>query len=172
MGRDNKMTLLKKSTEELCKVLNPKDRISLFTFGTNVELVYNTPSYSGSDTILKTLSKIRSTASATNINRAIYDGYEWSEKSKLPDRNHILLITDGEFVLNPFTKDLVKTKNTIIMTCVVIGKGPSADKAVKYVTEELKLKVITLVNEEEDISKLAELIKSEVIENEPVMKKF
>ena len=46
--------------------------------------------------------------------------------------------------LNPFTKELVKSKYTIIMTCVVIGKGPSAEKAVKYVTDELKLKVITL----------------------------
>jgi len=171
MGRDNKMELLKKSTEELCKVLNPKDRISLFTFGTNVELIYTTSSFPGPDSILKTISKIRSTASATNINRGIYDAYEWSEKFKLPQGNHILLITDGEFALNPFTKELVKSKYTIIMTCVVIGKGPSAEKAVKYVTEELKLKVITLVNEEEDVKKLAELIKSEVIDIQHVTNK-
>ena len=172
MGRDNKMTLLKKSTEELCKVLNPKDRISLFTFGTTVEMLYSTSSYPGPDSLIKTLSKIRSTASATNVNRGIYDAYEWCEKFRQPERNHVLLITDGEFALSPFTKEMVKTKNTIVLTCVVIGKGPSADSAVKYVTQELKLKVITLVNEEEDVKKLAELIKMEMIDNQEVRKKI
>lgn len=108
--------------------------------------------------------KVRSTAAATNINRGIYDAIEQSDKMKLPEENHVFLVTDGEFALNPFTKSLVEKRKDIRLTCVIVGKGPSAEKAVKYVTEELKLKVITLVNEEADVKKLAELVKSTVID--------
>jgi Mg-chelatase subunit ChlD len=162
MGRDDKMKLLKRSTEELCKLLDAKDRISLLTFGTNVSLIYSTTSYSGPDSLLKVISRVRSTASATNINSGIYEAYTLGEKLKVQGTNHILLITDGEFVLNNFSKDLVTNKNDIRMTCVIIGKGVSAEKAVKYVTEELKLKAITLVNEDEDVKKLSSLVQPEI----------
>lgn len=164
MGKDHKMELLQKSTEELCKVLNTKDRVSLLTFGTVVESLYSSSSFTGSDSLLRTLKKVRSTAAATNINRGIYDAFEQSDKLKLPDDNHVFLVTDGEFALNPYTKSLVEKRKDIRLTCVIVGKGPSAEKAVKYVTDELKLKVITLVNEEEDVKKLAELVRSTVID--------
>jgi Mg-chelatase subunit ChlD len=166
MGRDKKMELLRKSTEELCKLLNKKDRISLLTFGSTVELLYSTSSYSGPDSLLKILSRVRSNASATNINRGIYDAYELAEKLKVQSGNHVLLVTDGEFALNPYTKNMVLSKNDIFLTCVVIGKGVSGEKAVKYITEELKLKVITLVNEEEDAKKLAALVRAELVDNQ------
>lgn len=164
MGRDQKMDLLKKSTEELCKVLNSKDRISLLTFGTVVETLYTTTSFQGPDTLLKTLSHVRSTAAATNINRGIYDAYELADQLKFPSGNHVFLITDGEFALNPYTKSLVEKRTDIRLTCVIVGKGPSAEKAVKYVTDELKLKVITLVDQESDVRKLAELVRAEVMD--------
>lgn len=164
MGRDQKMDLLRKSTEELCKVLNGKDRISLLTFGTVVETLYTTTSFQGPDSLLKTLAHVRSTAAATNINRGIYDAYELADQLKFPSGNHVFLITDGEFALNPYTKALVEKRTDIRMTCVIVGKGPSAEKAVKYVTDELKLKVITLVNQESDVRKLAELVRAEVMD--------
>jgi hypothetical protein len=163
MSRDNKMSLLKKSTEELCKILDRKDRISLMTFGTDVSLIYTSTSYSGPDSLLKIISRVRSTASATNINRGIYDAYTLIEHSKVVGANHILLITDGEFVLNKYSRELVKNKNDVQMTCVIIGKGLSAEKAVKYVTEELKLKAITLVNQDEDVQKLSSLIQPGIL---------
>lgn len=164
MGRDHKMELLQKSTAELCKVLNTRDRVSLLTFGTVVETLYSSSSFTGADSLLRTLRKVRSTAAATNINRGIYDAFEQSDKWKLPADNHVFLITDGEFALNPFTKSLVEKRTDIRLTCVIVGKGPSAEKLMKYVTEELRLKVITLVNEEEDVRKLAELVRSTVID--------
>jgi uncharacterized protein with von Willebrand factor type A (vWA) domain len=164
MGRDGKMELLKRSTEELCKLLNRKDRVSLLTFGFTVETVYASSSFGGPDSLLKVLGRVRSTASATNINRGIYDAYEACTSLKLPRNNHVLLITDGEFLLNPFTKDMVKKREDIILTCVIVGKGPSAEKAVKYVNDELKLKVITLVNEAKDAGKLADLVGAEMKE--------
>jgi hypothetical protein len=127
-----------------------------------VETVYASSSFGGPDSLLKVLGRVRSTASATNINRGIYDAYEACTSLKLPRNNHVLLITDGEFLLNPFTKDMVKKRGDIILTCVIVGKGPSADKAVNYVTEELKLKVITLVNGAEDAGKLAALVGEEM----------
>jgi len=159
MGQDNKMSLLKKSTEELLKILNKKDRISLISFGNTVDLLYTTSSYAGPDTIVKTISKIRSKASATNINGGLIESYDIALKNFVTyGVNHILLITDGEFVLNNYSKQLVKTNGSVSLTGVVIGRGPEAEKAVRYITDELKLKVITLIDEEKDVKKLTELI--------------
>jgi hypothetical protein len=41
---------------------------------------------------------------------------------------------------------------------VIVGKGKAAEEAVKYVREELQLKVITLIDEEKDVSRLAEIL--------------
>lgn len=168
MGRENKMQLLKKSTEELLKLLDSKDQISLLSFGTQVNVLYSTASYSTPDTILKVISRLRSTASSTNINGAIYDAYDIlmrktkkERKSKKYDPwstdKHLLLVTDGLFELNPFTKQMVCDNPSVKFTCVIVGRGIEADKAVTYVREELQLKVITLVDEEKDVKKLAEI---------------
>ena len=169
MGNDNKMLLLKKSTEERLKLLDKKDQVSLLSFGTQVNLLYSTTSFSTPDSLLKTISKVRSTASSTNINGAIYSAYdilmqktkkELKAKHPVPalyDKN-ILLVTDGLFELNPYTKQLVCDHPEINLTCVIVGRGIEADKAVTYIREELQLKVITLVDEEKDVKKLALLL--------------
>jgi len=162
MGQDNKMLLLKKSTEELLKLLNKKDRISLISFGNTVNTLYNTSSYSGPDSLINIISRIRSRASATNINGGLFEAYELSMKNLVkPGINQILMITDGEFALNNFSRDLVKSNENIVLTCVIIGKGLAAEQAIRYITEELKLKVITLVDEEKDVKRLAEIIENQ-----------
>lgn len=169
MGTNNKMQLLKKSTEELLKLLDNKDQVSLLSFGTQVNLLYNTTSFSAPDSLLKVISRVRSTASSTNINGAIYSAYDIllqktkkELKAKHPvtspyDKN-ILLVTDGLFELNPYTKNLVCEHPEINLTCVIVGRGIEADLAVTYIREELQLKVITLVDEEKDVKKLASLL--------------
>jgi secreted protein with Ig-like and vWFA domain len=162
MGQDNKMLLLKKSTEELLKLLNKKDRIGLISFGNTVNTLYTTSSYSGPDSLINIISRIRSKASATNINGGLFDAYELSMKNMVkPGINQILLITDGEFELNNFSRELVKSNENIVLTCVIIGKGLAAEQAIRYITEELKLKVITLVDEEKDVKRLAEIIENQ-----------
>jgi Ca-activated chloride channel homolog len=162
MGRDNKMVLLKKSTEELLKKLSNKDRISLISFGNTVNLLYSTGSYTSPDSLLNIISHIRSTASATNINGGLAEAYEIALKNQVkPGINQVLLITDGEFVLNNYSRQLVKQNVSITLTCVIIGKGEEAERAIRYITDELKLKVITLVDEEKDIRRLTEIIKQE-----------
>jgi hypothetical protein len=169
MGTDNKMHLLKQSTEELLKLLDNKDHVSLFTFGTQVNLLFNTTSFSTSDSLIKIISRVRSTASSTNINGAIYSAYdlllqktkkELKAKHPVPSsyEKNILLVTDGLFELNPYTKNLVCEHPEINLTCVIVGRGIEADKAVTYIREELQLKVITLVDEEKDVKKLASLL--------------
>ncbi len=159
MAQDNKMQLLKKSTEELLKLLNKKDRISLISFGNTVNILYNTTSYPGPDSLIGIISRIRSKASATNINGGLSEAYETALKNFVkPGYNHILLITDGEFELNKFSRELVSKNSQVILTCVIIGKGVAAERAIRYVTEELKLKVITLVDEEKDVKRLTEII--------------
>jgi Mg-chelatase subunit ChlD len=169
MGTDNKMHLLKQSTEELLKRLDNNDHVSLLTFGTQVNLLYSTTSFSTSDSLLKAISRVRSTASSTNINGAIYSAYdlllqktkkELKAKHPVPSsyEKNILLVTDGLFELNPYTKNLVCEHPEINLTCVIVGRGIEADKAVTYIREELQLKVITLVDEEKDVKKLALLL--------------
>ncbi len=55
MGNDNKMQLLKKSTEELLKLLDNKDHVSLLSFGAQVNLLYSTTSFSTPDSLLKAI---------------------------------------------------------------------------------------------------------------------
>src|SRR5512139_3121062 len=94
MGQNNKMVLLKKSTEELLKLLNKKDRLCLISFGNTVDLLYNTTSYAGPDTLVNLISRIRSKATATNINGGLIEAYEVTLKNMVkPGINHILLIT-------------------------------------------------------------------------------
>jgi hypothetical protein len=70
-----------------------------------------------------------------------------------------LLITDGEFELNPYTRQLVEQNRAKVkVTCVIVGKGLQADKAVTYVREELKWPVITLVEEEKDVRNLLKIL--------------
>jgi len=162
MGQDNKMLLLKKSTEELLKLLNKRDRISLISFGNTVNILYNTTSYSGPDSLLGIITAIRSKASATNINGGLFEAYELAMKNRVkPGINTILLVTDGEFVLNNYSRQLVRTNENISLICVIIGKGPAAEGAIRYVTGELKLSVITMVDEEKDVKKLMQLIVSQ-----------
>jgi Mg-chelatase subunit ChlD len=168
MGKENKLLLLKKSTEELLKLLDDQDQISLLSFGTQVNMLYHTTSYSSPDSLLKIISKVRSTASSTNINSAIYEAYDillLKTKKEIKPKNynppsiekHVLLVTDGLFELNPYSKQLVCDNPEIQLTCVIVGRGIEADQAVTYVREELQLKVITLVDEEKDVKKLAEI---------------
>jgi Ca-activated chloride channel homolog len=162
MGQNNKMVLLKKSTEELLKLLNKKDRLCLISFGNTVDLLYNTTSYSGPDTLVNLISRIRSKATATNINGGLIEAYEMAMKNMVkPGINHILLITDGEFELNNYSRQLVKTNEGITLTCVIIGKGIAAENAIRYITDVLKLKVITLVDEEKDVKRLTEIIENQ-----------
>jgi Mg-chelatase subunit ChlD len=157
MGQENKMQLLKRSTEELLCLLNAKDKISLMTFGNAVTLVYHTESYDGSDSLIKAISRVRSIASATNINGGIFEAYDLALKGNAKEK-HVLLVTDGLFELNGYTKQLVCDNPGIILTCVIVGRGIEADKAVTYVREELMLKVITLVDEEKDVKRLTEVL--------------
>lgn len=184
MARENKMKLLKNSSAALLKILDKDDMISLMTFGELVNLVYHTTSYPGSDSLLKVISKVRSTASATNINGGIFQAYDliktsskqkgskakYSEKKRLRTNqpaeylsrdNHVLLITDGLFELNEYSKQLVCDHPGIQLTCVIVGKGIAAEEAVKFVREELQLKVITLIDEEKDVTGLAAIFSKE-----------
>lgn len=157
MGQGNKMHLLRKSAQELLALLNAKDKISLLTFGNAITPVYHTNAYDGSDTLLKVLSRVRSIASATNINGGIFEAFDLAIKTGAREK-HVLLVTDGLFQLNGYTKQLVCDNPGIILTCVIVGRGIEADKAVTYVREELQLRVITLVDEEKDVKRLTEVL--------------
>lgn len=184
MARDNKMALLKNSTGELLKLLNKNDLISLMTFGDQINLLYHTSSYPGPDSLLKLIPKIRSTASATNINGGIADAFELIKTSVktsgtklkrvnkkhmrngypvdyLARENHVLLVTDGLFDLNEYSRQLVCDHPDIRLTCVIVGRGREAEDAVKYVKEELQLKVITLIDEEKDVKNLTGIFSGE-----------
>jgi hypothetical protein len=78
-----------------------------------------------------------------------------------PGINHILLITDGEFALNNYSRQLVKMHKDITLTGVVIGRGIAAESAIRYIMEELKRSMITLVDEEKDVNRLTEVIENQ-----------
>jgi Ca-activated chloride channel family protein len=155
MGRENKMQLLHKSVETMLKSLGRRDKIHLITFGNTVETIYTSTSFNAPDSLSRILGKVRSTASATNINGGLASAYETIRSNLIPNgNNEVLLITDGEFVLNKYTVSFVKEDTCIQLTAVIVGKGSEADKAVRYVKQTLGLPVVTLVDEIQDAGTL------------------
>jgi Ca-activated chloride channel family protein len=161
MSKDNKMDLLQKSMNVLLERLRPIDRVALFTFGNFPDLLYSTTSFSGPDSLKKILRKVRSTASATNVNGGIEEAYERARSVFMKQANNeVLLITDGEFILNKHTAELVRNAKDINMTCVIVGTDAGAIKAGEYVKNTLQLNLVTLVNEATDLNVLLESVKS------------
>ena len=161
MSKDKKMELLQKSMSVLLERLRPVDRVSLITFGNYTNLLYSTMSFTGPDSLKKILTHVRSIATATNVNGGVEDAYEKAKAAFIKQANNeVLLITDGEFVLNKHTIELVKNSPEVAMTCVIIGTDLGAVKAAEYVKNTLQLNLVTLVNEGSDLNVLLENIKS------------
>jgi len=161
MSKDNKMDLLQKSMSVLLERLRPIDRVALITFGNFPDLLYSTTSFSDPDSLKKILKKVRSTASATNVNGGVEEAYERARSVFIKQANNeVLLITDGEFILNKHTTELVRNTKEINMTCVIIGTDAGAIKAAEYVKSALQLNLVTLINEATDLNVLLENVKS------------
>lgn len=161
MGLGKKMDLLKKSMETLLVKLRPVDRVSLISFGNDVSTLYRTTSFSQSDSLLRIIDHIRSTATATNVNGAIDMAYEQVLATpKGTTRQEVFLITDGEFLLNKRVIGMVKENGSVRLTAVIVGEGTAAEKAGAYVRGSLGLDVVTLVNEGRDVNNLLEHIRS------------
>jgi len=160
MAQDKKMELLKRSMQSLLENLRPVDRVSLITFGNAVTLIYRTSSLTTPDSLMRIIEKIRSTATATNVNGAIDMAYDqFSETPRGKTRQEVFLVTDGEFKLVKRVIKAVQDQTWIRMTAVVVGKGESAEKAVIYVRDTLGLDVVTLVNEDKDANNLFDHIR-------------
>jgi uncharacterized protein with von Willebrand factor type A (vWA) domain len=109
---------------------------------------------------MRIIEKIRSTATATNVNGAIDMAYDQlSETPRGKTRQEVFLVTDGEFKLVKRVIKAVQDQTWVRMTAVVVGKGESAEKAVIYVRDTLGLDVVTLVNEDKDANNLLDHIR-------------
>ncbi len=155
MGRDNKMLLLRKSMEALLVRLRKIDKVHLISFGNAVTLLYSTTAITTPDSLSAVMKSVRSIASATNVNGGLQYAYELALKNFIRGANNeIMLVTDGEFVLNKYTIDLVKSHSEIRLTSVVVGRDKSSAMAAAYIRETLHLPVVTLINESSDIEEL------------------
>lgn len=156
MARENKMPLLRKSMEKLLIKLRKIDKVHLITFGNNIQVLYSTSSLSTPDSLNGILRSVRSIASATNINGGIQAAYEISLSHFLPKgNNEMLIVTDGEFVLNRYTIKLVKSHPEIKLTVVLVGEKAKIASAAGYIQTTLKLPVISLITDDIDLEGLA-----------------
>jgi Mg-chelatase subunit ChlD len=155
MARDNKMLLLRKSVEVLLIRLRKIDKVHLLSFGNDVTLLYTTTALTDPDSLSAVLKSVRSIASATNVNGGLQSGYDVALKNFIPGANNeIMLVTDGEFVLNKYTIELVRIHPEIRLTSVVVGKDNASAMAAVYIRETLHLPVVSLVNEVSDLEEL------------------
>lgn len=160
MSRDNKMTLLRKSMEVLLIRLRKIDKVHLISFGNNVTLLYSTGALTTPDSLNTVLKSVRSIASATNVNGGIQYAYELALQHFIKGANNeVMLVTDGEFVLNKYTVNLVKEHPEIRLTSVVVGKDKASAFAAAYIRDTLQLPVVSLVNEDADLEELLNYIK-------------
>lgn len=156
MARDNKMPLLRKSMEKLLVKLRKIDKVHLITFGNAVQVLYSTSSLSAPDSLNRIMRSVRSIASATNINGGIQNAYEISLAHLLgKGNNEILIVTDGEFVFNRYTVELVKSHPEIKLTAVIVGEKAKVVNAAQYILNMLKLPVISLITDDVDLERLS-----------------
>jgi Mg-chelatase subunit ChlD len=156
MARENKMPLLRKSMEKLLVKLRKIDKVHLITFGNNIQVLYSTSSLSTPDSLNGILRSVRSIASATNINGGIQTAYEISLSHFLvKGNNEMLIVTDGEFVLNRYTIELVKSHPEIKLTVVLVGEKAKIASAANYIQTALKLPVVSLITDDMDLEGLA-----------------
>lgn len=156
MARENKMPLLRKSMEKLLIKLRKIDKVHLITFGNNIQVLYSTSSLSTPDSLNRILKAVRSIASATNINGGIQSAYEISLAHFLPKgNNEMLIVTDGEFVINRYTVELVRSHPEIKLTVVLVGEKAKIANAADYIQTTLKLPVISLITDDMDLERLA-----------------
>lgn len=160
MSRDNKMILLRKSMEVLLVRLRKIDKVHLISFGNNVSLLYSTGALTSPDSLNAVLKSVRSIASATNVNGGIQYAYELALQHFIKGANNeVMLVTDGEFVLNKYTVNMVKEHPEIRLTSVVVGRDRASALAAAYIRDTLQLPVVSLVNEESDLEELLNYIK-------------
>lgn len=160
MSRDNKMILLRKSMEVLLIRLRKIDKVHLISFGNNVTLLYSTGALTTPDSLNTVLKSVRSIASATNVNGGIQYAYELALQHFIKGANNeVMLVTDGEFILNKYTINLVKEHPEIRLTSVVVGKDRASALAAAYIRDTLQLPVVSLVNEDSDLEELLNYIK-------------
>ena len=150
------MPLLQKSMERLLEKLRKIDKVHLITFGNAVQVLYSTSSLSNPDSLNRILKSVRSIASATNINGGLQNAYEISlSHFNAKANNEILIVTDGEFVFNRYTIELVQSHPEIKLTAVVVGEKKKVSTAASYIQTVLKLPVIALITDDSDLESLA-----------------
>jgi Ca-activated chloride channel family protein len=127
MNSAEKLPLVKLTINESLNVLQPTDVVSIVTYSGSTTVALAPTPVSEADTIRAVVDRLvaaGSTAGASGIDLA----YEQAELARIEDGiNHVVLCTDGDFNVGPYTTDqlvaLNEEKRTTGITLTALGFG-------------------------------------------------
>ncbi len=137
----NKLEYVKKALGMLLDKLGENDTVSIVTYASGTRIALSPTPATEKDKILGVIASLKAggaTAGASGINLA----YEQAEKAKIDGNNRIILCTDGDFNVGPYsTADLEKLieekrKSGIYLSVLGFGMGNLKDNRMETLADK------------------------------------
>ena len=142
MDMPNRLPLLKAAFQLFVKNLRPVDKVSIVTYGGNVEEWLEPTSGALKDTILKSIEELEA-AGDTPGESAIRMAYRVAERSFIKEgNNRIILATDGDFNVGENSEKaldelITKQKQSgVYLTCLGVGMGNFKDSKLQTLAKK------------------------------------
>jgi len=133
MNTPEKLPLLKKSVLDMLSMMRSEDEVSIVAFSGKPKVLLEGSSFKEESKIKKAIDDLKPSGK-TDGNAAVKLAYKVADENYVRGgNNRIILATDGEFVLNDETRQLIEkfSKEDIFLTIFNFGKGAGASKALQ-----------------------------------------
>lgn len=133
MNSPDKLPLLKTSVLELMSMMRQEDQVSIIAFSEKPKAVLTATSFKEANRVKKAIDDLKSSGK-TDGNAGVKLAYKVADEHYVRGgNNRIILATDGEFVLNEETRQLIEkfSKEDIYLTIFNFGKGAGASRSLE-----------------------------------------
>lgn len=135
MNAPEKLPILKSSVLGLLSMMRSEDKVSIITFSDKPKAVLTAASFKDEARIQQAINGLKSSGK-TDGNAGMKLAYKVADENYIRGgNNRIILATDGEFVLNDATRELISKFSTedIFLSIFNFGKGAGASKALERI---------------------------------------
>lgn len=140
MNAPEKLPILKASVLELVAMMRPEDKVSIVAFSDKPRAVLTSASFKDEQRMREAINNLKSSGK-TDGNAAVKLAYKVADENYIRGgNNRIILATDGEFVLNDASRELISrfSNEDIFLSVFNFGKGAGASRALELVAQQGK----------------------------------
>jgi len=135
MNAPEKLPILKSSVLALISMMRPEDKVSIIAFSDKPKAILTAASFKDEERIEQDINALKSSGK-TDGNAGVKLAYKVADENYIRGgNNRIILATDGEFILNDATREMIKKFSTedIFLSIFNFGKGAGASKTLEQV---------------------------------------